>query len=222
MCYSVKTSLLSYMLGLAAAIFALCTRQWALGMLILFYCQIQLGELMIWKGVDSNDKHLNKIGTSFTKFMLATHTMGLGLGILLSVIFVSKKKVGFIDVVPLLVGIIFFAVIVVWKLLPNNYPDVTFPKDRDCNCQNPNNRLEWKFPYSWYLYSALLSCVLVIGWVKPIASKIAIISFFALGLGLSELFFKKNVGTMWCFGSALLAPLIVIVNYFLTRNYRAI
>ena len=62
MCYDFKTSIISYSLGMIAAIFALCTRQYILGMLILFYVQMQLSEALIWKGLDSqpDNKILNK------------------------------------------------------------------------------------------------------------------------------------------------------------------
>ena len=70
MCYSFRTSIISYTLGIAAAIFALCTRQIALGVLILFYCQIQFGEGIIWYGIDNKNQNINKIGTSFLQYAL--------------------------------------------------------------------------------------------------------------------------------------------------------
>ncbi|NDE11875.1 MAG: hypothetical protein EBZ95_15155, partial [Chitinophagia bacterium] len=75
MCYDVKTSIISYSSGMVAAIFALCTRQYILGMLILFYSQMQLAEALIWKGIDTNNKSLNKIGTSYGKYFLASHNI---------------------------------------------------------------------------------------------------------------------------------------------------
>ena len=65
MCYSVKTSIISYILGIIAGIFALSTRQITLGILILTYSQMQLAELLIWFGIDTDNDNLNRSGTSY-------------------------------------------------------------------------------------------------------------------------------------------------------------
>ena len=117
-----------------SAIFALYTKQTILGLLILFYCQMQLSEALIWKGIDENNIKLNEIGTSFGKYLLATHNIAIGLGILI----VSKKY----SILPLLIGII-----VILYYYQNNIK-VNYPCN-DKNCQNNNNRLEW--PYGIYI-----------------------------------------------------------------------
>ena len=73
MCYSFRTSIFSYTMGISAAIFALSTRQYILGMLILSYCQIQLAEAIIWRGIDTDNKSLNKAGTDYAKYTLPSH-----------------------------------------------------------------------------------------------------------------------------------------------------
>ena len=55
MCYNFKTSILAYSIGMASAVFAFFTRQIVLGMLILFYAQMQLSEALIWAGIDDSD-----------------------------------------------------------------------------------------------------------------------------------------------------------------------
>jgi hypothetical protein len=88
MCYSFRTSILSYFLGIISAIFALCTRQIVLGCLILAYCQIQLSEMMIWYGIDNNNTKINKSGTSYGKYLLATHNIAISIGIIISLLFI--------------------------------------------------------------------------------------------------------------------------------------
>ena len=219
MCYSVKTSIISYTLGIASAIFAFATRQLVLGMLILAYCQMQLSEIMIWHGIDTNNIKLNRFGTSFGKYLLAVHNIAIGLGILLSVIFISKQKLTAKFYLPLIAGIIFFLVILFTQYLPKKYPDVTFPLKESCReCQNPENRLAWPYPHSWYIFSYLLSLVIMILYTKPRGSKIVFIVFFSTLFALSAFVFPRTVGSVWCFSTAILAPLVVLVNYLVIRK----
>jgi len=70
MCYSFKTSIVSYTVGMVSGLFALATKQWVLGMLILFYSQIQLSEAFIWHGIDTNNAQLNAAGTKYGQYLL--------------------------------------------------------------------------------------------------------------------------------------------------------
>ena len=70
MCYSFQTSIFSYCIGMLSSIFAMCTNQITIGFLILFYTQMQLAEALIWKGIDTDNVHLNKIGTAIAKYSL--------------------------------------------------------------------------------------------------------------------------------------------------------
>jgi hypothetical protein len=69
MCYSFKTSIISFTSGILSSIFALYTGQIELGMLILFYCQMQLSEAITWKGIDENNLELNRKGTKYGKYL---------------------------------------------------------------------------------------------------------------------------------------------------------
>lgn len=222
MCYNFKTSLLSYSIGIISVIFAIMTRQFAVGLLILAYCQIQLSELLIWHGIDTNNEDLNRLGTSYGKYLLATHNIAFSVGIILSIIFISKKNLKLTDFIPLVISILFFMYVIFFIYLPKNYPDITLPLDPNCNdkdkCQNPDNRLEWKYPTIWYLFSYVICMLIVIGYIKPINSKICITAFFTLTLIFSAILKPKNVGTIWCFSSAILAPVLVTVNYYLIKN----
>lgn len=219
MCYSVKTSIISYTLGIAAAVFAFATRQIVLGMLILAYCQMQLSEILIWHGIDTNNLKLNRFGTSFGKYLLAVHNIAIGLGIILSVLLISKKKLTPTYFIPLIAGVLFFLVIVFTQYLPKTYPDVTFPLRETCReCQNPENRLRWPYPHEWYIFSYLLSLIIMVAYTKPSGSKLVFILFFSASFILSAFIFPRTVGSVWCFSTAILAPLVVLINYLLIRN----
>ena len=226
MCYSFKTSLLSYSLGIIAGIFALCTRQITLGLLILTYSQMQFSELLIWHGIDTNNEKINKIGTSYGKYLLATHNIAIGVGIILSLIFVSKQSLKFTDFIPLASGLIFFLIILLFYYLPKKYPTMTFPLDSNCKdkssrCQNSNNRLLWEWPHSWYIFSYLISFIILIVYIKPINSKIWISSVFTLTFICTYIFNPKVIGSAWCFITAIIAPILVIVNYYLIKNLKS-
>lgn len=222
MCYSFKTSIVSYMLGMISGIFAILTNQMVLGILILTYSQMQFAEMVIWYGIDTNDKNINQFGTSYGKYLLATHNIAIGLGILLYIHCVKKEKLEIKDFIPMIVGILFFIYIYVFYYLPNDYEHLTYPLDKSCvdvdRCQNPNNRLKWPWPHDWYIYSFIISLILMIIYVRPINSTIW------LGFVFTSTFVYmlesniKVVGSMWCFSTAILAPILVIVNYFLLKK----
>lgn len=219
MCYSFRTSVISYALGVASAIFAFVTRQMVLGCLILAYAQMQLSELMIWYGIDNDAPEWNKRGTSFGKYLLATHNFAIGLGIILSIMFVSKRKLSVKDFVPIVVGALFFVGIVVFVYLPAKFPDMTFPLKQTCSkCQNPESRLKWPFPHGWYVLSYIISVILMFIWVKPQGSKFVFLLFFSLSFLIATLVYPRTVGSVWCWSTSFIAPAIVLVNYYIIRN----
>jgi hypothetical protein len=223
MCYSFRTSIISYVLGIISGIFALCTRQIVLGCLILAYSQMQFSEMLIWHGIDINDIKINKLGTSYGKYLLATHNIAIAIGIIISILIISKKSIKITDFIPLIIGIIFFIFIVFFYYLPKKYPDITLPLDKKCTdktnkCQNPNNRLKWEWPHNWYIYSFIISLILLILYIKPLNSKIWLTLVFSLTFLYMFIYNRQVVGSLWCFSTAILAPLIVIVNYFIIKN----
>jgi len=205
MCYSYRTSIISYTLGMLSALY---TKQ-TIGIINLILLS---NAALIWKGIDENNIKLNEIGTSFGKYLLATHNIAIGLGILI----VSKKY----SILPLLIGIIFFLFVILYYY--QNNIKVTYPYDRSCNdknCQNNNNRLEWPYPHEWYVYSFILSLIFCIIYVNPLSSKIFLSSIFTITFLITILFFdSKKVGSVWCFSEAILSPILVIINYFLINT----
>ena len=221
MCYSLRSSIISYTLGMTSAIFALCTRQYILGMLILFYCQMQASEGMIWKGIDDNNLDLNKFGTKYGQYLLPSHLFAVGLGFLLAVHFVEKKAVQPKHFIPLTVGLIFYFVIILGPYRTEKYSDLTYPADRSCmdrSCQNNGNRLSWQYPVRWYLVSFALYLIFLITCVKPLGSKIFIGMVFMVTLILSFIVYPHSIGSVWCFSAAIFAPLLVIGNYLIIRK----
>jgi hypothetical protein len=219
MCFDFKTSIISYSLGMFAAIFALCTKQYILGMLILFYVQMQLSEALIWKGIDSqpDNKTLNKKGTSYGKYLLATHNIGIGLGVIIDA-YSRNKRLTLVDYIPLIIGVVFFLmVLIIYETTKSK--NTSYPANRDKNCRNNNNRLIWPYPTRWYMASFILSIILISIYMKPLYSKLFVIGILFLLLIISFVVYPKSgaISSFWCFISAVLAPLIVIANYLILR-----
>jgi hypothetical protein len=218
MCYSFKTSIVSFSLGILAVIYGYYTKQPILATLILFYAQIQLSEALIWKGIDDNNVSLNKIGTSYGKYSLPTHNIAIGLGILIYIFFYQKRKLNYKDFIPLIIGVVFY-MYVLFFWYDKDSPDTTYPRDRNCkkDCQNNNNRLVWPYPQQWYTLSFLVSIVFCILYVKPLKSIIFINSVFLITFFLSFFVSKNGSSSVWCFSAAILAPLLVLINSYLNH-----
>jgi hypothetical protein len=179
---------------------------------------MQLAEGIIWKGIDDNNIKLNRIGTAYGKYLLPTHPFAVGLGILISAI-VLGRSVGPKTIIPLAVGLVFYAAIVLGPY-SENCPDVTYPA-RNCSdrsCQSNENRLRWPFPHKWYLWSFILCIIFCIFFCKPFSAMIFAGLVFAISFGVCYLIFPYTVGSFWCIAAAILAPLIVGVNYFIVKG----
>jgi hypothetical protein len=220
MCFSFKTSIVSYTLGLISTAFAFITRQYVLGTLILFYCQMQLSEALIWKGIDTDDISLNRLGTNYGKYLLPTHGLAIGIGLIISIVILQNRKPKLLEYIPLIIGIILYLYVVLGPYRNNTYPDLTYPTNKcgDKDCQNPNNRLKWPFPHFWYVITFIMFVIIGLIFIKPLKSKIYILSLFSISFLLSYILFPKNVGSFWCFVAAILAPILVIGNYYIIKE----
>lgn len=223
MCYSVRTSLISFSLGMISSFYAFYTKQYTLGCLILFFSQMQLSEALIWRGIDTNDTNLNRIGTLYGKYTLPTHVFAVGLGIVMSYYYIHKQKSLSLDVyMPLIVGILFYLFIIV--IVYPNHPDssnLTYPADRSCtdkSCQNNNNRLQWVFYVDWYSVSFILCLMIASFYVTPRISQYWIAGLLIISFAISNYVYPLNNGSVWCFSAAILAPLLVVVNSMLLKS----
>jgi len=218
MCFSFKTSIISLTIGIISSIFALCTNQITLGFLIFFYSQMQIAEAMIWRGIDTNQKSLNRKGTSYAKYILPTHNLAIGIGYIVA-LYYQKKEIQWEDFIPFLIGILFyFYILLVYRFKKGK--DLTFPRKKvPKSCQNPNNRLLWPFPQNWYIISFMISLLLLF-FLKTISksSKILLYSFFTLSYVSSFLFSYVTIGSVFCFLTAILSPILVITNYFIIQK----
>jgi hypothetical protein len=225
MCYSLNTSIASYSIGMISGILALCTRQYVLASLIFAFVQMQLAEILIWKSIDDKNDDLNRIGTSFGKYLLPIHNFAIGVGIILSIHFLSEteKTSEFSTWIPLIIGLIFYVVILVLRYFRETYSDITLPLDPTCKdntnrCQNPNNRLLWPWPHEWYIYSFIISLIILFIYVKPLSSQILLGIAFSSTFIISSIFQPKVVGSIWCNAAAIMCPILVVANYAVIRN----
>ena len=224
MCYSLKTSIFSYMIGIFASVYALSTRQYILGMLILAYCQIQLSEAIVWRGIDTSNPSLNRIGTLYAKYTLPLHLLFVGVGVVLmsNMSNINNIKKWF----PLVIGIMFYVGVVWFYSSPSSIKswvskdewDMSFPANRACmvrECQNNENRLQWPFVDKWYFYQTILMYIIFIIYL-PWKQSAVLCIFFTATFFVSEVMYKWSASSIWCFLSAILAPFLVLTNnYFL-------
>lgn len=206
MCYSVKTSIIAYTVGMMSALVAIKTGNLPLGFLILFYCQIQLAEGIIWRGIDTNNLQLNQLGTTIAKYALALQLFGFGIGLYLAY--------GYIH--PLAIGAIFFIIVCV-IYAKNPHPSHTFPFTtcQKRECQNHNNRLVWEFPVEWYAVMAILILGMYMIYVKDsLLSRSIVFIFFSATWLLSKYVVPPAIASssIWCFFSAIAAPVLVVLS----------
>ena len=216
MCYSFRTSIFSYCIGILSAIFAMCTNQMTIGVLILFYTQMQLAEALIWRGIDTDNVKLNKIGTAIAKYSLPSHVFAVGVGYLLA-IRIQKKKCTVLDTIPLCFGILYY-IVIYNTVYQETMETTTYPKEIiPTSCQNPNNRLLWPFPHQkWYLIGfAMMILTFMFSKTMKFKSKIFVSSFFLLTFFVSLMASEVTIGSFFCFSSAILAPFLVSINYFI-------
>lgn len=210
MCYSVRSSIISYLIAMISGIIAIYNGIYALGLFIIAYSQIQLHELIIWYSLDTNNEKLNKFGTSLGKYMLPMHNIGLSIGILLSVMYVEKRKVILKDLYPLIMSIVFYLIITIIV-----YPNT--PMGDTTNSQYPGRcdkgRLNWPYPSTWYIFSYFLSIFILLQYNNSIKSKLAILLYTFI-LVLSFIVDKKHTPTLWCFSAAIISPIVVGISLY--------
>ena len=221
MCFSVKSSIISLSLGVGAAIFAFRTGQFELGAFTLTYSIMQISEMLIWRGLDTNKPNLNKLGTAVGKYTLPLHNVGLGIGVLLAVMYNKQRSPRLHDYIPLIMGALFYVYILTFKYSNNTNP-LTFPRDETCQdkqCQNANNRLVWPYENNWYQYSVLLSAIISFYWL-PLNTAILVTVFYGIVLAMVMQFtpVTPTIGSIWCVNTAATAPILVLLNYYMINK----
>jgi hypothetical protein len=243
MCYSFKTSLISYLIGMISGIVSLFIEEYIVGLLILAYCQIQLAEAIIWKGIDTDNVQLNKIGTIYAKYTLPSHLLAVGIGIMITLIYtqnkdnkiennIEKKNI----IIPVIIGLLFYIGVVIFYSFPNsikqNMKDaeegLSYPSNLSCmkrECQNNENRLQWPFKDEWYILQTIIIFGLFIYYnvyytsYIPYQKSLILALFFGITYIISRLTYYWSSSSIWCFLSAILSPLLVL-SLFLYKKYK--
>lgn len=221
MCFDKNVSLAAFVIAMVSGLFALFFKMPILGCLIIIYGQMQLSELLIWQGIDDDNENLNNFGTIWGKYSLPLHNIAIAIGILIS----YRKCLNDIYYwIPLIIGIVFYFVVLVgFYSDEDNSTMITKACDRDKEtdkCTEHSARLMWPYNHTWYLYSYIISLILLFIYVRPIVPS-ALFAFLFFTLTWVTTFFmgKHPVqGSFWCWSTAILSPLIVIANYLFIRN----
>lgn len=206
MCFSLETSIVTFLTATITGIVAIYLKQYVLGILILCYSQMQLSEVLIWYGINNKNDNYNLVGTNYGKFLLPTHNIAIGLGIYL--------ETGYI--LPLIIGLIFYIGVLIYYNLYSESNVIT--KDPNCDSDNKCNslsaKLQWPFPHGWYILSFIISIILSLLYVKPFISGLVIMLFYLIFF----IDFNNAFGSYWCWGMALLSPIIVALNSYLIKK----
>ena len=221
MCYDLKVSIVSFVTVTLSGLVAIKIKQPILGLLMICYGLMQLAEAIIWIGIDKNNKNINKIGTKLAKYSLPLHNIAIGIGIIIA-FWAYKNNLKYW--IPLIVGIIFYIIVLV-IYHKNRQGEQQFtshcdlPKDSD-RCTNISARLQWPFPHTWYMYSFLISLVIMIVYIKPLFPNGAIIGLFYGLLWFITLYLGKSQvqGSFWCWSAAIFSPILVIMIYFISKK----
>ena len=86
-----------------------------------------------------------------------------------------------------------------------------------------DKHLKWSFDHNWYFFSYLISVIFMIFYIKPLVpSALLLFSFFTLTLVVTIIITKKreSTGSLWCWITAICAPIVVLLNTYLTRNIK--
>ena len=233
MCYSFEHSLVSFLSVTVCGSVALAlpvkgNPSWAihqpiLGCLMLCYGLMQLSEMLIWRGIDSNNDSLNRAGTAVGKYTLCAHNVALGVGVLIAYWSKSDSELPlgkrYMIWAPLAAGILFYiGVMINYALVPDSSditPACTYDEDKEKNsCTKNSARLQWPFPHTYYFVSYAISVAIMIAYVRPLWPNGTLIAFFytfsfivTLSLGKSQV-----QGSYWCWAAAMFAPLLLIAN----------
>ena len=243
MCYSFKTSIISYLIGMISGIVVLFIEEYIVGLLILAYCQIQLAEAIIWKGIDTDNVQLNKKGTLYAKYTLPAHLLAVGIGIMITLTINNNNnnnnnnnKIEKKIIIPPLIGLLFYIGVVIFYLFPNSIKqnmkdaekDLSYLSNRSCmkrECQNNENRLQWPFKDEWYMLQTIIIFALFIYYnlyyssYIPYQKSIILALFFGITYITSRITYKWSSSSIWCFLSAILSPILVMA-LFLYKNIK--
>lgn len=236
MCYSFQHSLAAFLsvtvCGVVALLFpvrgspSFARRQPILGSLMICYGLMQLSEMLIWRGIDTNRVALNRIGTAIGKYTLCAHNIAIGVGVLIAYWKRSDAELPFgkryMIWAPLAAGLVFYAGVMVNYALEADLSKTTtacvYRSGNPSNaCTSHSARLKWPFPHRYYAVSYALSLLILMVYVRPLWPNGALIAFFySFSFVVTLLLGKVQVqGSYWCWAAAGFAPLLLVANTLL-------
>lgn len=198
------------------------------------YGLMQISEMLIWRGIDTNTPSLNRAGTVVGKYTLCAHNIAMGVGVLIAYWHKHNTALPFgrryMIWAPLAAGLLFYAgVMINYALVPDRNGGLTpvcnYNKKREDSgefftCTENSARLQWPFPHKYYAVSYAISLLILITYVKPIWPNGAMIAFFYTFSFIVTLILGKIYvqGSYWCWAAAAFAPLLLVGNtYFGNR-----
>ncbi len=202
MCYNAKASALAATIGILSACVAFSLKEWVVGSLILIYSLMQVSEFLIWRGLDTRSADLNRRGT-----WLASNTLRVHASVVLVVLLMVKWKSLEANRRLALVGLLVAALFVWWRTTSAGSGSLTTEPGCAKGC-----RLDWKFESEYPLQILLMGLALLIGAPRLIAP---VAVFYGGAVLLTLILATVNPkttfrpGTVWCFFSAIFAPLLV-------------
>ena len=213
MCYNAKASALAATIGILSACVAFSLKEWVVGGLILIYSFMQVSEFLIWRGLDTGSVDLNRRGT-----WLASTTLRLHAIVVLVVLLVVKWKSLESNRRFALVGLLVAALFVSGKTGSTPGSLTTEP-----GCAQ-GCRLDWKFGRGWGypLQILIMGLALLIGaprLIGPVAVFYGAAVLFTLILAAVDPEPTFRPGTVWCFFTALFAPLLVGYLWWNNREH---
>lgn len=214
MCYSASASAIAWTIGMLSGIFACVIGHTTIGILILTYTQVQLGEGLIWTSLDPPSQQLNQLGTNIVAASLSIHAL-----VLIVALYLTQSTNNWTNVqhVCMFVLLVLSLVIAICMNMMKRPYHTTYPQP---TCKDVNTyqcRLLWNWSdnhYYYYLYTLQIICIFL---ALPLACYPQcwwILSFFIVPYVFLRILTKQYriaiFSTLWCFFSAIGAPLLVL------------
>ena len=212
MCYNAKASALAATIGILSACVAFSLKEWVVGGLILIYSFMQVSEFLIWRGLDTGSVDLNRRGT-----WLASTTLRLHAIVVLVVLLVVKWKSLESNRRFALVGLLAISLFDWWRTTSTAPALLTTEPGCAKGC-----RLDWKFGSEYPIQILIIALALLIGAPRLIAP---VAVFYGGAVLLTLILATVNPkttfrpGTVWCFFSAIFAPLLVGYLWWNNREH---
>lgn len=202
MCFNYKVSLFTFILGVIFSVLLIKTgniENQVTGIFMIFISFIQFMEFLFWIDIN-NTIGINKITTIIGPILNAGQPTIL---YLIKYFYYKPDVFNFVGLLNLLYFIYFIIVY------------ITFLSTDKLITTGKNGHLSW--PWIKYYNSFLYSLVFIINIFYLFDFKYALIlsSLIYLFLFISAVYFKYNVGELWCFFGAFIPLIMYIVSIYL-------